>query len=270
MRSPRRLLSLIGVGAVLAVLAGCASTPPSGLPTGVGFDYQLGGTYTPPEGVKILTRDSTATPVAGLYNICYVNGFQTQSGDRSLWLAKHPTLVLRTASGKPVFDPGWPDEMILDVGTPAKRAAIAAVMGATIDRCRANGFQAVEFDNLDSYSRSRHAFALASDIAMAKLFVERAHADSLAVGQKNTAELGTRGRDQVHFDFAVAEECYRYNECAAYTKVYGARVLDIEYTDDLRGTFAHDCATASIPPMTILRDRDLVPAGSKDYVYERC
>ena len=271
MRGTRRWLSLVGATAAVAALAGCATpTSLSSLPTGTGFDYQLGGSYAPPSGVKILTRDSTANPVSGLYNICYVNGFQTQSEDKSLWLTKHPTLVLRSAASNPVFDPGWPDEMILDVSSPAKRAGIASVMDAAIDRCEAKGFQAVEFDNLDSYSRSHHAFTLAADVAMAKLFVERAHADGLAAGQKNTAELGARGRDQVHFDFAVAEECYRYDECGAYTKVYGARVLDIEYTDDLRGTFAHDCAAGAMPPMTILRDRDLVPKGNKNYVYERC
>jgi Glycoside-hydrolase family GH114 len=255
----------------LVALAGCSTSGGvTELPTGVGFDYQLGGSYSPPSGVRILTRDSTSKPVHGLYNICYINGFQTQDEDKQFWLTKHPSLILRSASGAPVFDPGWPDEMILDVSTNAKRAGIAAVQDATIDRCKAKGFQAVEFDNLDSYSRSHHAFTLASDIAMAKLFVERAHADGLAAGQKNTSELGVSGRDQVHFDFAVAEECYRYDECASYTKVYGARVLDIEYTDDLRGTFAHDCAAASIPRMTILRDRDLLPKGSKGYVYQRC
>jgi hypothetical protein len=256
---------------VLFALTGCSpASSVAGLPTGVGFDYQLGGSYTPAPGVHIVTRDSTAKPVSGLYNICYINGFQTQDEDKSFWLTRHPSLVLRSAAGEPVFDPGWPNEMILDVSTAAKRAGIASVQDATIDRCKAKGFEAVEFDNLDSYSRSHHAFTLQSDIAMAKLFVQRAHEDGLAAGQKNTAELGSRGRDRVHFDFAVAEECYRYDECAAYTKVYGARVLDIEYTDDLRGTFAHDCAAPSIPAMTILRDRDLVSKGSKGYVYRRC
>jgi hypothetical protein len=273
MRGIGRRLSLVaacGVAAV-ALLASCSSAgSPSALPTGAGFDYQLGGSYPPPSGVTIVTRDSTAKPAAGAYNICYINGFQTQSGDGSMWLNQHPTLVLRSVDGKPVVDPGWPGEMILDVGTATKRAGIAKVMVRAIDRCTAKGFQAVEFDNLDSYSRSHHAFGLGADIAMAKLLVARAHADGLAAGQKNTSELGSRGKTEVGFDFAVSEECYRYNECAAYTTVYGDRVLDIEYTDDLRGTFAHDCAAASIPAMTILRDRDLVPRGRAGYVYRRC
>ena len=259
--------------ALCAALGGCAEASPPGiqpLPTGVKFDYQLGGSYPPPAGVKIVTRDSTSKPVPGLYNICYINGFQTQSEDRSFWLDKHPSLVLRLPTGRPVFDPGWPDEMILDVSTPVKRTAIAAIQDRTIDLCKRKGFQAVEFDNLDSYSRSHHLFALSADVALAKLLVARAHADGLAAGQKNTTELGSRGKTQVGYDFAVAEECYRYDECAGYTKVYGAAVIDIEYTNDLRGTFAADCAAKSIPPMTILRDPDLVTPHNKAYVYRSC
>ena len=259
---------------VASVITGCATTGSAHgvqpLPTGVGVDYQLGGSYPPPSDVRIVTRDSTSRPAAGPYNICYINGFQTQSEDKGFWLTKHPTLVLRSASGNPIFDPGWPDEMILDVSTAAKRSAIASIQDATIDKCRARGFQAVEFDNLDSYSRSHHAFGLDADIAMAKLLVSHAHRDGLAAGQKNTTELGSRGKSVIGFDFAVAEECFRYDECANYTKVYGAAVIDIEYTDDLRGTFASDCAAKSIPTMTILRDRDLVTPSSKAYVYRRC
>src|ERR1019366_6670280 len=181
MRASRRWLSLVGVTAAVLVLSGCAAGGSiRDLPTGVGFDYHLGGSYPRAAGVKIVTRDSTAKPASGLYNVCYVNGFQAQSGDRSFWLTQHPTLVLRSASGKPVFDPGWPGEMILDVSTGAKRAAIASVLGSTIDRCRVKGFEAIEFDNLDSYSRSRSAFPLAADVAMAKLLVQRAHSDGLA------------------------------------------------------------------------------------------
>jgi hypothetical protein len=259
--------------ALAAALVGCAAPRAHGilpLPTDVKVDYQLGGSYPPPAGVQIVTRDSTSRPAPGLYNICYVNGFQTQSQDRKFWLTKHPTLVLRGANRQPVFDPGWPDEMLLDVSTSAKRAAIAAVQDGTVDRCEAKGFQAVEFDNLDSYSRSHHLLTLGEDIAMARLFVNRAHADGLAAGQKNTPELGGRGRNDVQFDFAVAEECYRYDECAQYTRVYGARVIDIEYTDDLRGTFAQACTSKSTPMMTILRDVNLLTPVSKAYVYEAC
>lgn len=98
----------------------------------------------------------------------------------------------------------------------------------------------------------------------------RAHTRGLAVAQKNSAELTRRGRDEAKFDFAIAEECHRHSECAAYTEVYGDAVLAVEYTDDLRGSFAEVCRDPATPKRTILRDRQLVAAGKAGHVYERC
>jgi hypothetical protein len=285
MRVPRRVVSLIvGVAAasLAAALSGCASGPTRAvptpvtarsvkpLPTGVKVDYQLGGGYTPFAALRIVTRDSTDAPERGLYNICYINGFQTQNDQKSFWLTKHPTLVLRDQDHKPVSDPGWPGEMLLDSSTATKRSGIAAVIAATTATCANKEFDAVEFDNLDSYSRSNGRLTKIDNIALAKLLVASAHADGLAAGQKNTVEIGTVGRDTIGFDFAVAEQCNRFDECAGYTKVYGARVIDIEYTDDLRGAFASVCTAPGQPPMTILRDRDLTTPAGKNYAYESC
>ncbi|ARC58085.1 hypothetical protein AS850_13460 [Frondihabitans sp. 762G35] len=234
-------------------------------PTTGAADYQLGGAYAPPSGVTVVTRDSTEKPARGIYSICYVNGFQTQPG------ASWPDdLILHTPSGAPLVDPGWPDEHLLDISTAAKRSTIAARLAPTIDSCARAGFRGVEFDNLDSYSRSKGALTLDDAVAFAGLLTTRAHRDHLAAGQKNTAELGRRGRDAARFDFAVTEECDRFSECRAFTGVYGAHVLDIEYTDDLRGTFAEVCARKATPRLTILRDRDLVARGQSGYVYRRC
>ncbi|HEY4267723.1 MAG TPA: endo alpha-1,4 polygalactosaminidase [Galbitalea sp.] len=280
----------VTVVAVVALLVGCAAgqaTPGEGasspvlssrgiqpLPTGAKVDYQLGGGYSAPSGVSVVTRDSTDQPAAGLYNICYVNGFQTQGEDRAFWLDEHPTLILRsprgTAPGTPITDPGWPDEMILDTSTPAKRASIATTLSTTLRACANKGFDAVEFDNLDSYTRSHGRLGLRDNVAEARLLVSAAHRLGLAAGQKNTPQLGRTGPVVIHFDFAVAEECYRYDECAGYTKFYGAKVIDIEYTGALRGSFAATCAAKQTPPMTILRDRDLLTPDSSKYVYGSC
>ncbi|GAA2245658.1 endo alpha-1,4 polygalactosaminidase [Herbiconiux moechotypicola] len=235
------------------------------LPTGERFDYQLGGGYPPADGVGIVARDSTDVPEAGLYSICYVNGFQTQPG--ADWPEE---LVLHDDSGDEVFDPGWPDERILDISSEANRQAIAAIQAETIRGCAEAGFSAVEFDNLDSYTRSGGALDLDSAVAFARLLVDQAHVSGLAAGQKNTPELGERGASEIGFDFAVSEQCALYDECAAYTDVYGDRVLDIEYVEDLDGDFAEVCADPATPPHAILRDRDLAPAGAEGHVYESC
>jgi hypothetical protein len=261
------VLTAIAVGAGAAPASAATITLPAfhDLPTSGIPDYQLGGDYTPPAGVTIVERDSTSHPASGKYNICYVNGFQTQSEDRSMWLDDHASDVLRNTAGKPISDPGWPDEMILDTSTAAKRSSIAAVLAKSVVKCANRGFDAVEFDNLDSYSRSKGRLTAADNLALAALLVKESHANGLAVGQKNTPDLAAKAKKQDGFDFAVAEECLRYQECSSYTKVYGKRVIDIEYTDDLRGSWHSNCTNASRPAMTILRDRDLVPRGHAGY-----
>jgi hypothetical protein len=234
-------------------------------PAGAAFDYQLGGAYEPPGGVTVVARDATEAPADGLYSLCYVNGFQTQPG------ANWPDeLILHDGSGEPVRDPDWPDETLLDSSTASNREAIADQHAATIEGCAGAGFRAVEFDNLDSYTRSDGMLTLEDAVDLAAALVEVAHANGLAAAQKNTAELGTRGRDEIGFDFAVSEECDRWDECGEYTDVFGEHVFNIEYADDLRGSADEVCARDSIPASTIVRDRELTPAGSPDYFYLRC
>jgi hypothetical protein len=235
------------------------------LPTPLVADYQLGGDYPPPEGVTALVRDSTAQPEPGLFNICYVNGYQTQPG--ADWPAE---LLVPGPDGKPLADPNWPDEYMVDISTEALRARNFELVLPMLQACADKRFQAVEFDNLDSYGRSEGRMTLEHSVAFARMLVDAAHGMGLAAGQKNAAELGTRGRDEVGFDFAVTEECYRWEECAAFTGVYGDQVIGIEYGDDLRGTFADACADPDRPRSLILRDRMLVPAGHSDYLFERC
>ncbi|WP_248704084.1 endo alpha-1,4 polygalactosaminidase [Curtobacterium sp. MWU13-2055] len=265
--------------ALVAVLgtAGCAEAAPTSaaasyrnLPTSGRPDYQLGGSYTPPSGVTIVERDSTAKPAKGTYDICYVNGFQTQPESARTWTGSYPSAILRDRAGKPVSDPGWPDEMLLDTRTAAKRALITKVLAKSIARCGDRGFDAVEFDNLDSWTRSGKRLTRAGNLALAKSLVDTGHRHGLAVGQKNTPQLGASGRKQTGFDFVVAEECVQYRECSAYTKVYGKRVIDIEYADTLERSWGSVCKLKSRPAMTILRDRDLVTPTDDAYVFEHC
>jgi len=266
--------ALVAVAAGVLLLSGCAPTPAASPdvalpPSGAVVDYQLGGAYEPAAGVGGVSRDSSDDPAAGLYSICYVNGFQTQPADRERWLADDPDLVLQR-DGEPVIDENWPDELILDTSTADKRERIAALMADTLGACAVKGFDAVEIDNLDSYSRSDGVLTVDGALALAKLYADTAHAAGLAIAQKNSAELGTRGRDDAGFDFAVTEECHRWDECAVYTDVYGEHVLDIEYTDDLRGDFADVCADPQVPTSTILRDRDLTRPGDPAYRFAAC
>lgn len=233
-------------------------------PAGAGFDYQLGGAYPPPAGATIVVRDRTAPPAAGTYGICYLNAFQTQPGEASTWPSD---LLLTDASGQPVVDPGWPDETIVD---SRQSDQVAAVVTPWIQGCADAGYRAVEFDNLDTYTRTDGALTRDDNLRLARLLVAAAHGAGLAAAQKNAAEDAPLLRAQAGFDFAVAEECAAYDECAAYTDVYGAHVLAIEYPDTLDAPLSEVCARADRPASLILRDRKLVPPEASGYRYETC
>ena len=235
------------------------------LPAGAAADYQLGGAYPPPPGVRVVVRDSTDVPEPGLFNICYVNGFQTQPG--ADWPAD---LLVSSWDGKPLADPNWPDEYLLDISNPEKRIANLALVLPALRACAEKGFDAVEFDNLDSYTRSSGKLSRRDALLFARLLIMAANDLGLPAGQKNAAELGQRGR-RAGFSFAIVEECHRWYECATYTRVYGpTQVIGIEYADALRGTFAEACADPDRPGSLILRDRMLSRAGSEGYVFDIC
>lgn len=260
----------------VAVVSGCAgggdaTVPPTAdnstpWPATTAFDYQLGGPYEPSAGVGVVARDRTAPPAPGAYSICYVNAFQTQPGERESW----PESVLLTDDGELVHDPDWPDEVLLDTSSAERRTAIVNVVAPWLRGCAEDGFDAVEFDNLDSFTRSDDALTLEDNLELARLLADVAHDAGLAVGQKNTAEHAARLHAEAGFDFAVTEECAAYEECSAYRDVYGAAVLDIEYTDELPRTFEEMCADPDSPPLMILRDRDLRTPDSDAYVFETC
>ncbi|HEX6339677.1 endo alpha-1,4 polygalactosaminidase [Umezawaea sp.] len=234
------------------------------------LDYQLGAAYAPPAGVTLVTRDSTATPAPNIYTICYVNGFQTQPQERDLWLREREDLLLSDSRGNPIIDPEWPDEFLLDTSTAAKRTRLAEITGAVLQRCAQRGFKAVEIDNLDSYGRSRGKLTVDHNLAHATLLAQRAHGLGLAIGQKNSAEESRRAHDEVGFDFAFSEECHYYDECGSYSDVYREHVMNVEYTDNLRGTFEDVCADPRSPATTTLRDRELVGPDNGDHRFDHC
>ena len=265
------LAAAILVEAVLTIAQPVAAADPQRsapveLPPVAPFDYQLGGGYPPPAGVRVVARDRTDRPVPGAYNICYVNAFQTQPGRTHWWRRHHPGLLLR-ARGKEVRDAAW-GETLLDTSTARKRRAIARIVGRWIDGCATAGFRAVEPDNLDSYARSRGLLRPAHNLRLAGLLARRAHGRGLAVAQKNAAELSIRAHRR-GLDFAVAEECAVWRECTAYTDVYGDHLLEIEYTDNGLRTFDAACRAAGRRTV-LLRDRPLAPAGSRGYYYRSC
>ena len=260
--------------AILSAAPAHAAAPP---PQNARFDYQIGGDYRLPAGVRVVSRDWFAgRPPRGAYSICYVNAFQTQDDEtgvtrpdeRSAW----PRDLVLTSLGD---DPNWGGEYLVDISTADKRRRAADWLAPMIRSCKRKGFDAVEYDNLDSWTRFDDTpregdvpFGKADAIAFADLIARRAHALGLAVGQKNTVELTRRqARGRIGFDFAIAEECGRWNECQDYRKVYGNRVVAIEYR---RSDFVKACRAVGSRISVVLRDVGVTRPGSRSYVYDSC
>lgn len=268
------LLALVAVGAACAdagpstpdETASTAEAPPQPFPRDAVVDYQLGGPYPPAEEVTVVVRDRTERPDPDRYSVCYVNVFQTQPGSLAWWREHHPSLLLEV-DGRLVRDPGWPDEVLLDHRTAAQRAELVAVVAGWFRGCRQAGFEAVEADNLDAWTRSAGALTQEQTEATARAVVRAAHGAVLAIAQKNAPELDGRA---LGFDLAVAEECQVYDECGAYTEVYGAAVVEVEYTDNGVPAFEEACRERAGEHPILLRDRDVVPRGEPGHVSRHC
>ncbi|WP_246486026.1 endo alpha-1,4 polygalactosaminidase [Kribbella qitaiheensis] len=257
------MAAALALTALVSVLsrnpASAAATLP---PTHAKFDYQIGGAYPPPAGVQIVTRDRTAAPAAGLYNICYVNAFQVQPGEQGSW---DSDLLLRDAQGNVVIDEDW-GEALLDIRTTAKQTRVAAKVNGWIDGCATKGYKAIEPDNYDSYSRSKNLISTGQAKAYLKLLATHAHTKNLAIAQKNTVELAG-DRTSVGLDFAVAEECGQYNECGDYTAAFGNNVIVIEYTNSGR---TKACSGFGTRLSIVQRDVDVSVPGDSGYVRKTC
>jgi len=154
-------------------------------------DYELGGAYPPPAGVAIVGRDRTDPPAQGIYGICYVNAFQTQPDERPWWRANHSELLLKQG-GREVIDPGWPDEVLLDTSTAAKRTAIAAIVGGWIDGCATSGYAARAV--CSSRTSSLVFFCAIASPARCAREVRRVHSRLRRAGRRSPAAPAGWGR----------------------------------------------------------------------------
>ena len=260
--------------AALAPSTASAFAPP---PVNAGFDYQIGGDYPLPEGVSVVSRDwFSGDPAPGsAYSICYVNAFQTQANERGTDRPdERSNWPRRLVLNKLGDDPHWGGEYLVDIRSSAKRKRAARWVGPMIDGCASKGYDAVEFDNLDSWTRfdgtplaKRVPFGKRQALAFAKLLAKRAHGAGMAVGQKNTVDVSADQSRRTGFDFAIAEECARYRECDRYRRVYGDHVVAIEYR---RSDFERACQMVGADISVVLRDRNVSKPGARSYVYDAC
>jgi hypothetical protein len=122
---------------------------------------------------------------------------------------------------------GWNGESWIDI---RNWTVLGPIMAARMRMCLSKGFDAVEPDNLDGF-QNRTGFPLtdAQQITYNTNLAATAHDLGLAVALKN--DVDQLAQLVPFFDFAINEECARYNECAGYTVFTnaGKAVWNVEY-----------------------------------------
>ena len=259
--SPPATSSTAGGGATSSPAPPPASPAPGGPPAGDGpwrpvpgttWQYQLDGRLDLSVDAEVYDVDgeeTSAEQVAELHRrgrraVCYVNAgaFEEWRPDAG----RFPDDVL----GEPLD--GWPGERWLDV---RRTDVLLPLLGERLDRCRDKGFDGVEFDNVDGWA-NESGFPLTADdqLRFNTALAGLAHERGLAAGLKNDVEQVAELEPL--FDFAVNEECLRYDECGAYAAftAAGKAVFHVEY-EPLE---AESCAAVA-GLSTIVKTADLGP-----------
>jgi len=220
----------ISLGVAVALLSGALVTHPA---TSRGFratddaQIQYAGALVVPASTRVVDIDgqtSSAATVRALHSkgkvvICYISAgsLENYRPDASKFPAKVLGKVLQ----------GWPDERWLDI---RQLSVLLPLMKARVADCKAKGFDAMDYDNVDGYTNDTGFPLTASeqlryDLALATL----AHSFGMRAVLKNTLDLIPKLVRS--FDAAVNEQCGEYSECAAYAPFVRAHkpVWVIEY-----------------------------------------
>jgi hypothetical protein len=123
----------------------------------------------------------------------------------------------------------WPDERWLDV----RSTNVRGIMEQRLDLAAEKRCDAVEPDNVDGYQNdSGFPLTAADQIAFNTFLAEAAHNRGLSVGLKNALDLVPEL--EPHFDWALNEECFAYDECDALAPFLtaGKAVFHVEYVDE--------------------------------------
>jgi hypothetical protein len=152
------------------------------------------------------------------------------------------------------LDPPFDDELWLDIRSPL----LAPLLEARLDLAAARGCDAVEPDNVDGYA-NEPGFPLTADdqLTFNVWLAGAAHARGLSVGLKN--DLEQLEALEPHFDWALDEECWAYEECELYAPTFlaaGKAVLHAEYASPAE--LSSVCAvTQPLGLSTILKNLEL-------------
>jgi hypothetical protein len=157
------------------------------------------------------------------------------------------------ARGHPL-DPPFADELWLDI----RSAEVRTLMQRRLDLAATRGCDAVEPDNVDGYANDTGFTLTAADqLDYNRFIAAEAHKRALSVGLKNDIEQAADL--EPHFDWAINEECFTYDECTRYRDNFLASdkaVFHAEYVD--RNRLAEVCAvTEPLGLSTLIKNIEL-------------
>ncbi|MEU6351450.1 endo alpha-1,4 polygalactosaminidase [Streptomyces sp. NPDC047072] len=193
---------------------------------GLSWQWQLDGKLDTSVDVAVYDIDGVENSKAtvdrlhrdGRKVVCYINvgAWEDFRPDKGAF----PRSVLGDSNG-------WEGERWLDI---RRRNVLRPIMAERMDMCRAKGFDAVEPDLVDGYANDTgFPLSAADQLAYNRMIADLAHDRGLAVGLKN--DLDQIPQLLRHFDFAVNEECAKYDECEALSPFVkaGKAVFHVEY-----------------------------------------
>lgn len=195
-------------------------------PPGTTWQWQLTGAIDTSVDAEMYDVDLFEAPDSvvvrlhgqGRVVICYLSAgaweeFRPDAGD-------FPESVLGNPNG-------WEGERWLDI---RRLDVLGPIMEARLDLCREKGFDGVEADNVDGYANDTGFPLSAGDqLAFNRFLAEAAHARGLSIGLKN--DLDQVEELEPWFDWALNEECARYDECERLLPFIeaGKAVFHVEY-----------------------------------------
>jgi len=121
---------------------------------------------------------------------------------------------------------GWPGQKWVDI----RSSVVRNIMTSRIAQAAAKGCDAVEMDDVDSYTNNPGFPLTAADQLDFNTFLATtAHANDLGIALKN--DLDQVKDLAANFDFAINEQCFQYDECTDLNTfiTQGKAVFGVEY-----------------------------------------
>jgi hypothetical protein len=254
--------TILLVAFLLSTLLGTGTASASTWTPTPGAQWQLVLSGTPDTSLNVSTFDidgfdNPASTVATIHSkgagaVCYI--------DVGTWENWRSDASSFPASVKGSNVAGWAGEKWLDV---RNWTVLGPIMTKRFQMCVDKGFDAVEPDNVDGYANSSGFPLTASQqITYNQNIAALAHSLGLKVALKN--DVDQLSALQPYFDWALNEECARYNECSGYSvfKNAGKAIWNVEYQ---AAKFPAFCAKTYplFGSASMLRNLDLTPGGTR-------